>query len=69
MGRVPRNRPGVDGYDENSLGFGQIFSEHMLTMHYRDGTWQKAEIKPLENITLHPAALIFHYSQQVFEGL
>ncbi|MCA1960332.1 MAG: branched-chain amino acid aminotransferase [Desulfomonile sp.] len=69
MGRVPRNRPGLETYDEDSLGFGRIFTEHMLTMRYRDGAWQKAEIKPLENIVLHPAALIFHYSQQVFEGL
>jgi len=69
MGRVPRNRPGLEGYDEDSLGFGKIFTEHMLTMRYRDGAWQKAEIKPLENIVLHPAALVFHYSQQVFEGL
>jgi len=69
MGRVPRNRPGLEGYDEDRLGFGQIFTEHMLTMRYFDRAWQQPEIKPVENISLHPAALIFHYGQEVFEGL
>lgn len=69
MGTVPRSRPAANGHDEKSLGFGQIFTEHMLTMRYREGAWQKPEIKPLENVILHPAALIFHYGQEVFEGL
>jgi len=69
MTKVPRNRPGLEGYDEDNLGFGRIFTDHMLTMRYSDGEWQSAEITPLGNIRLHPAALVFHYGQQVFEGL
>jgi branched-chain amino acid aminotransferase len=71
MGRVPRNRPGVEGYDENSLGFGQIFTDNMMQMRYSkaQGGWQPPEIKPLENLSLHPATLVLHYAQQAFEGL
>ncbi len=71
MGTVPRNRPGTDGYNEDKLGFGKIFTEKMLFIPYSKdkGGWQAAEIKPVENLSLHPATLVLHYGQQVFEGL
>ncbi len=71
MGTIPRNRAGAQQYDEDNLGFGQIFTDHMLLIHYSadDGGWQEPEIKPLENLILHPATMILHYGQQVFEGL
>ncbi|MFH0822610.1 MAG: branched-chain amino acid aminotransferase [Pseudomonadota bacterium] len=71
MGTVPRNRLGMKGYDEEKLGFGQIFTEHMLEMEHSAGTraWLAPEIKPVRNLDLHPACMIFHYGQQVFEGL
>lgn len=70
MGTVPRNRPGSQ-YDEDQLGFGNIFTEHMLQMVYseEDGGWQTPEITPLQNLVLHPATMVLHYGQQVFEGL
>jgi branched-chain amino acid aminotransferase len=69
MGTVPRNKPASEGYDEDNLGFGQIFTDNMLTMPYADGAWQSPEIKPRENLVLHPATMMLHYGQQVFEGL
>lgn len=71
MGTVPRNRDASEGYDEDKLGFGQFFSDHMLTIQYSaaDNAWSSPEIKPLENLALHPATMVFHYGQQVFEGL
>jgi branched-chain amino acid aminotransferase len=33
------------------------------------GKWQEPEIKPFEDLVLHPATMILHYGQQVFEGL
>jgi branched-chain amino acid aminotransferase len=71
MGTVPRNRPGTPGHDEEKLGFGQIFTDHMLVMEYDEarGGWQSPQIQPFHDFTLHPATLVLHYGQQVFEGL
>lgn len=71
MGLVPRNRSGAKTYDEDKLGFGQLFTDNMLTMQYLGdkGGWQAPEIKPLADLELHPATMMLHYGQQVFEGL
>ncbi len=71
MGTVPRNRPGGPAYDEDKLGFGLIFTDHMLTMRFSAarGGWEAPEIKPFHDLVLHPATLVLHYGQQVFEGL
>jgi len=56
--------------DESKLGFGRLFTDHMLTVQYKAGIgWHNAEIRPYENFSLSPAALVFHYSQTIFEGL
>jgi branched-chain amino acid aminotransferase len=71
MGFVPRNRAGSEQYDEDKLGFGNIFTEHMLEIRYNadKGGWQKPEILPVRDLCLHPATMMLHYGQQVFEGL
>ncbi|MGB6065684.1 MAG: branched-chain amino acid aminotransferase [Desulfomonilaceae bacterium] len=71
MGTVPRNRTGSQTYDENNLGFGNIFTDHMLLMSFaRDkGGWQPPKILPMDNLLLHPGTMTLHYGQQVFEGL
>ena len=56
--------------DESKLGFGHIFTDHMLIMPYDEGQgWHDPEIVPYDNISLRPAAMCFHYGQTVFEGL
>ncbi len=56
--------------DESSLGFGKIFSDHMFTVRYREGTgWHDARIVPYGPLALDPAALVLHYGQEIFEGL
>ncbi len=71
MPQVPRNRSDATSYDEDKLGFGDIFTDHMVTIVYAadKGGWQSPEIKPVENLVLHPATMMLHYGQQVFEGL
>lgn len=71
MGTVPRNRTGSQTYDENNLGFGSIFTDHMLQMSFSSvkGGWQPPQILPMDNLRLHPATMVLHYGQQVFEGL
>ena len=53
------------------LIFGKTFTTHVLEMDYdsEKGGWQDAVIKKHENISLSPAALVFHYGQSIFEGL
>ena len=55
--------------DISKLGFGNYFTDHMFTMWWRDGAWVEPKIIPYAPIPLDPAAMILHYSQEVFEGL
>ncbi len=52
------------------LGFGHIFTDHMFMMNYTEGEgWHDARIVPYGNISLDPSAMVFHYGQEMFEGL
>ncbi len=54
----------------DKLGFGHIFTDYMLVMPYDAGQgWHDPEIRPYAPIELSPAAMCFHYGQEVFEGL
>lgn len=52
------------------LGFGQIFTNRILKADWdaRRG-WHDARIEPYGPLVLDPAAKVFHYAQEVFEGL
>lgn len=48
------------------LVFGKTFTDHMLKIYYNDQTgWGKPRISPLQDIRLHPAAKVLHYSVEV----
>lgn len=52
------------------LPFGKIFTDHMFIMDYTEGKgWHDARIVPYGNISLDPSAMVFHYGQEMFEGL
>ncbi|MEX2683462.1 MAG: branched-chain amino acid aminotransferase [Candidatus Sigynarchaeota archaeon] len=56
--------------DESTLGFGQQFTDHMFSMKYVEGRgWHDAKICPYSPLVIDPAALVFHYGQEIFEGL
>ncbi|CAH1635130.1 unnamed protein product [Spodoptera littoralis] len=57
--------------EATDLGFGKFFTDHMLKINYfkQLGGWQKPEIMPFENLSIHPAAKALHYAIQLFEGL
>ena len=61
----PKSKP-----DPATLSFGTVFSDHMFLMEY-DGAegWHDARIVPYAPIPLAPAAAVFHYGAEVFEGL
>lgn len=57
--------------EASELKFGKNFTDHMLRIEYhrRLGGWQAPQITPLESIVLHPAAKVFHYALELFEGM
>ena len=56
--------------DWNNLGFGKYFTDHMFVMDYDNGMgWHDARIVPYQNLSLDPACMVFHYAQEMFEGL
>ena len=59
-----------DKPDPDKLGFGVHFTDHMFVMHWnREQGWHNAEICAYRNFSLDPAAMVFHYGQEIFEGL
>lgn len=62
----PKQKP----QDQNKLGFGQTFSDHMFVMDYTEGKgWHDPRIIPYGPLSLDPATMVFHYGQAIFEGL
>ena len=62
----PMPKPAPDA----PLGFGKIPTDHMFIMNYTEGKgWHDARIVPYQNISLAPSAMVFHYGQEMFEGL
>jgi len=55
----------------DTLGFGIRFTDRIFTMAYDvdKGGWHDPTIGPLENFSLHPASVCFHYGQTIFEGM
>jgi branched-chain amino acid aminotransferase len=59
----------LSSIDFKNLGFGRIFTDHMLECDYVNGKWEVPQIKPFHNLSLHPATNFIHYGQSIFEGL
>lgn len=63
---TPKAKPA----DESQLGFGKKFSDHMFVMEYTEGEgWHDARVVPYAPFVLDPATVVFHYAQELFEGL
>ena len=63
---TPKAKP----VDESKLGFGKIFTDHMFLMNYDEGQgWHDGRVVPYGPISLDPSAMVFHYAQELFEGL
>lgn len=52
--------------DPNGLVFGTVFTDNMLMIEWSLASgWEKPYIKPLENLSLHPASSSLHYAIEV----
>ena len=50
--------------------FGRVFSDHMAVASWSaERGWHDDAVRGLEPMTLHPAAAVLHYAQEIFEGL
>ena len=62
----PKKKP----EDESKLGFGKIFTDHMFIMDYEQGRgWYDARVVPYGPFVMDPACTVFHYAQEIFEGM
>jgi branched-chain amino acid aminotransferase len=64
----------IDDADRERLlaepGFGQVFTEHMITIAWdTERGWHDARLQPYGPLSLDPATKVFHYAQELFEGL
>ena len=67
---VQRAAVGKPKPDPSTLVFGRTFTDHMFLMDYTAGQgWHDGRIVPYGPIALEPSAMVFHYAQEVFEGL
>jgi len=61
----PKPKPNPD-----TLKFGKTFTDHMFIMEYETGKgWYDGRIVPYGPLSLDPAAAVFHYGQEMFEGM
>lgn len=62
----PKRKP-----DENEdIAFGSVFTDHMFIMDYKVGKgWFNPRIEEYKDLSISPAAMIFHYGQSMFEGM
>jgi branched-chain amino acid aminotransferase len=52
------------------LVFGRLFTDHMaLTDWQEESGWTDPRVVPYGPFTLDPAAAVFHYGQEIFDGL
>lgn len=62
----PKKKP----EDESKLGFGKVFTDHMFIMDYELGRgWHDARVVPYGPFVMDPACTVFHYAQEIFEGM
>ena len=56
--------------DPKTLSFGKVFTDYMFLMNYSpEQGWHDGRIVPYAPISLDPSAMVFHYAQEVFEGM
>lgn len=53
-----------------NLRFGEKFTDRMFVMEYSPAKgWHGARIEQFQNFSFSPATMVFHYAQEIFEGM
>lgn len=55
--------------DQNNIGFGKIFTDHMFVCDFDGENWVSPTIEPYGPMMLSPATSALHYGQAIFEGM
>ena len=51
-------------------GFGKYYTDNMVIAEWDEANgWSDAQLKPYAPLTLDPATMVFHYGQEIFEGM
>jgi len=67
---IKNPNPAAKPADESKLGFGKVFTDHMLTIDWDKGMgWHDAQIVPFKKLEIHPASTCLHYGAELFEGM
>jgi branched-chain amino acid aminotransferase len=70
---VRNDHPVPEAERENRLvdpGFGKTFTDHMVTIRWNEAMgWHDAQVAARAPLLLDPATAVFHYAQEIFEGL
>lgn len=55
---------------DEEIGFGKVFTDHMLLIDYDKGRgWHSPRVVPHGPLALDPAVGVLHYGQSMFEGM
>jgi branched-chain amino acid aminotransferase len=63
------NESRLSEVDFENIPFGRVFSDHMFMVDYTEGKWHDPRIVPFAHFPIHPAAMVLHYGQAIFEGM
>ena len=65
--KTPKSK--LSSLDFHNIPFGKIYTDHLFTCDYINGSWQEPKIIPFGNVSMSPATAVLHYGQSIFEGL
>ena len=69
----PNPNPVPDAEREEKIaagGFGKYYTDNMVTIEWSEADgWSDAQLNAYGPITLDPATAVFHYGQEIFEGM
>ncbi len=64
------HRPPDQALDPSKLAFASVFTPNVFVAEYDpEKGWHDARVEPLADFPMHPATLVLHYGQEIFEGL
>ena len=67
---LPLDQANLKSIPREDFGFGNNFTNRMFSQKYTpEKGWHEAQIGPYAPLVLDPATAVFHYAQEIFEGL